>query len=71
MAYAVGLGVPFLVVGLFTQRASNFINRYAAKLKYVNMAFGVILIGLGILVFTQNLNLIASFDFVNSLLLGI
>lgn len=69
MAYALGLGIPFLVVGLFTQRAQGLINRHAEKLVYINKAFGVILIALGILVFTQNLSLIASFDFVNTLLI--
>ena len=71
MAYAIGLGIPFLLVGLFTQRASGIINRYAAKLVYINKGFGIILIILGILVFTQDLSLIASFDFVNNLLIGI
>lgn len=71
MAYSLGLGIPFLVVGLFTQRASRLINRYAGSLRYVNMAFGVILIALGVLVFTQNLNLIASFDFVNDILINL
>lgn len=69
LAYSIGLGIPFLIVGLFTQRASGIINRYAGKLKYVNITFGIILIGLGVLVFTQNLGLIASFDFVNSILI--
>lgn len=69
MAYSIGLGLPFLIVGLFTQQASGLINRYADKLTYVNITFGIILIGLGVLVFTQNLNLIASFDFVNNLLI--
>jgi cytochrome c-type biogenesis protein len=68
MSYAVGLGLPFLVVGLFTAQASTLINKYAEKLVYINRMFGVVLIALGILVFTQNLNLIASFDFVHSLL---
>jgi cytochrome c-type biogenesis protein len=71
MAYAIGLGIPFLIVGFFTERASGLINRYANKLAYVNIVFGIILIGLGVLVFTQNLNLIASFDFVNEILLSL
>lgn len=69
MAYSIGLGVPFLLVGLFTEQASGLIEKHAVKLKYVNFVFGLILIALGVLVFTQNLNLIASFDFVNELLI--
>jgi len=68
-AYSIGLGVPFLVVGLFAAQAQDFINRYVNKLKYVHITFGVILIVLGVLVFTQSLNLIANFGFLNNILL--
>jgi cytochrome c-type biogenesis protein len=68
-AYSLGLGIPFLVVGIFAAQASNIINRYAHILRYVNILFGAILVALGVLVFTQSLNLIANFDFVNTLLL--
>lgn len=69
LSYAIGLGIPFLIVGLFVAQSSTFINRYADKLKYVNPVFGAILVLLGILVFTQNLSLVANFGFVNDLLL--
>lgn len=68
-AYSLGLGVPFLLVGLFASRAAGLIHRYAAVLRYVNIVFGVVLIVLGIFVFTQSLNVIANFNFVNELLL--
>ena len=70
LAYALGLGVPFLVVGLFASQSSVLINRYGNILQYVSIAFGVLLIILGILVFTQNLNRIANFPLLNSLLLS-
>jgi hypothetical protein len=38
--------------------------------KYVNIVFGVILILLGILVFTNDLSLLGNFDFINNLFLG-
>jgi cytochrome c-type biogenesis protein len=69
-AYALGLGVPFLLVGLFTAQATSFIAKIGDGFKYVNMVFGVILIGLGILVFTNDLSLIGNFDFINNLFLG-
>jgi len=56
--YSMGLGLPFLLVGLFTIPASVFIQRYAASFKYLNLFFGIILIILGILMFTNNLKLI-------------
>lgn len=69
-SYALGLGLPFLIVGLFTAQASNFINRFGKALVYVNIIFGIILIILGIMVFTQTLSLIANFDFVNQIIQG-
>lgn len=68
LAYAIGLGLPFLVVGLFTAQASILIRKYGKALSYVNFAFGIILIILGILVFTQYLSLVANFDLVNQLI---
>lgn len=69
LSYAVGLGIPFLIVGLFVAQSANIINKYAAKLEYINPIFGAILVVLGVLVFTQDLPLIANFGFVNELLL--
>ena len=69
LSYAIGLGVPFLIVGLFVAQSATVINRYAAKLEYVNQVFGAILVVLGVLVFTQDLPLIANFGLVNNLLL--
>lgn len=66
-AYSLGLGVPFLVVGLFANQAQALIMRYSSVLHYVSVIFGFILIVLGVLVFTQSLNLIANFDLVNRL----
>lgn len=68
-SYSVGLGAPFLLVGLFASQATNLITRYAGVLRYVNIGFGAILVVLGVLVFTQSLNLIANFDFLNRFLL--
>ena len=68
-SYSLGLGVPFILVGLFTSQASKLINRYSYILKYVNIVFGIILIGIGILALTQNLNLIANLGFINKILL--
>ena len=68
-SYSLGLGLPFILVGLFTAQASNFINRYVGGFRYVNIVFGIILIGIGILAFTQNLNLIANLELLNRFLL--
>ncbi len=69
MAYSLGLGIPFLIVGAFVSQAAAFVERIGPWLTYINIAFGIILIILGILVFTQSLPLIANFSLLNSILL--
>lgn len=71
LSYSLGLGIPFLIVGLFTDRASGFINKIGPKLKYVNYVFGAVLIILGILVFTNQLSRFASIPFLTDLLIGL
>ena len=68
-SYSLGLGVPFLIVGFFAAQAGAVINKYAHTFHYISIAFGVILIILGVLVFTQSLNLIANLEFLNRILL--
>jgi cytochrome c-type biogenesis protein len=70
LAYSLGLGIPFLAVGLFSGEALSAIRKYGKFLAYFNIVVGVLLIILGILVFTQTLNLVANFGFINSLILG-
>lgn len=47
LSYAIGLSVPFLIVGLFVAQSVDLINTYAAKLEYVNPVFGAVLVVLG------------------------
>jgi len=68
ISYALGLGIPFLLVGLFTTQAIKFINKSANALKYFNIIVGILLLILGILVFTNKLNIVANWFFASSLL---
>jgi len=67
--YALGLGLPFLIVGLFSGQAITLINKSEKFLKYFNIVVGIFLLILGVLVFTGTLNLVANFSFVNNFLL--
>ena len=69
MSYALGLGVPFLIVGLFASQATAFFSKHGIFFARLNVAFGWILVALGILVFTQYLNIIANWGFLNAFLL--
>lgn len=68
LSYALGLGIPFLLVGLFTTQATQLISKSATFLKYFNIIVGILLLILGILVFTNKLNVVANFFVPASLL---
>ena len=69
LAYAAGLGAPFLLVGLFPTRAFSFLKQHRSAAARIHVAFGVVLIGMGVLVFTNQLNLLANFPLLNEVLL--
>ena len=69
LAYAAGLGSPFLLVGLFPARAFSFLKRHQKAAARVHVAFGFVLIGMGVLVFTNELSLLANFRLLNEVLL--
>ncbi len=55
LAYGLGLGLPFFVVGLFVSQATGVLNRITPYMEKLNLVFGVLFILLGILVFTNQL----------------
>lgn len=61
VSYALGLGIPFLIVGMFSTQATALISKSATALKYFNIVVGILLLILGILVFTNKLNVVANF----------
>jgi cytochrome c-type biogenesis protein len=67
LAYAMGLGVPFLITGAFFSQATGIIQRMVKYLKYFNPAMGAMLIILGILVFTNQLSLLGNFPLANEI----
>lgn len=69
MVYSLGLGIPFLLVGLFSTEALNVLTKSGKFFKVFNIIFGIILIILGILVFTQTLNVVANLSLLNNILL--
>ena len=68
LAYAMGLGIPFLITGAFFSQATGIIRRMVKYLKYFNPAMGALLIILGILVFTNQLSLLGNFPLTNELI---
>lgn len=52
--YALGLGLPFLAVGLAAERGAALMRRFSRATRVVEVAGGVLLILVGIAVFTGN-----------------
>lgn len=70
LSYSLGLGIPFLIVGLFAHSFVGWIQRHGTFLKYFNVVVGLLVVFLGVLVFTNKLALVAgSLSFLNRLLL--
>ncbi len=70
LVYSLGLGIPFVLIGVFFSRANKIIKNMSRHLKYYNFVLGGFIIILGILVFTNQLAYIANFPLLNELLLG-
>jgi cytochrome c-type biogenesis protein len=68
LAYSIGLGIPFLITGAFFSRATGIIRRMVKHLKYFNLVMGGILILVGVLLFTNQLILLANFPLANQII---
>ncbi len=68
LAYSLGLGIPFILIGVFYSRANKIIRSMSRHLKYYNVILGAFIVILGILVFTNQLAYIANFPLLNELL---
>ena len=69
LAYSLGLGIPFILMGVFFSRATRVIQSMSKHLKYYSVIIGALIIFLGVLVFTNQLAYIANFPLLNELVL--
>jgi len=69
LSYSFGLGIPFILMGIFFSRFTRIIRGLSKHLKYYSIIMGLFIIILGVLVYTNQLAAIASFPFLNNLLL--
>jgi len=69
LAYSLGLGIPFILMGIFFSRATRIISSMTKHLKYYNIVLGGFIILLGILVSTNQLAYIANFPLLNEIVL--
>jgi cytochrome c-type biogenesis protein len=68
LAYSLGLGTPFLITAAFFSRATGLIKKMVKYLKYFNPIMGTFLIILGILIFTNQLNILGNFPLANEII---
>jgi cytochrome c-type biogenesis protein len=68
LAYSLGLGIPFLITAAFFSRATGLIKKMFKYLKYFNPVMGTLLIILGILIFTNQLNILGNFPLANEII---
>jgi cytochrome c-type biogenesis protein len=64
-AYSLGLGIPFLFAAAGVGRVSALLRRYRHIMRYASLATGSFLILIGVLVFTDSLQALASVTFVS------
>ena len=65
--YSLGLGIPFLVMALGLERATGWIKRVGRYRRAIQIASGVFIITIGVLLFTNTMSLIAIWAFKNGL----
>jgi cytochrome c-type biogenesis protein len=61
LLYALGFVIPFLLLGLFTSQLLNFLKKNQKLLKYTIKAGGILLIIIGIMIFTGWMNGISGY----------
>ena len=69
--YSLGLGIPFLLVGLFINKAQGFIEKAGKWVNYANYVFGALLVLIGVFVFTNQLSRIANFPIASKILISL
>lgn len=69
--YALGLGLPFLGLGLAVEQAQPLVRRMRPHMRRVQIASGVLLIAIGLLMITNRLTLIAIWAQRNGLFLDV
>ncbi len=61
LSYSLGIGIPFLLAGLFTSRVAAFLEKSQRILRYFNIIGGLLLMAIGLLVLFNYLGIISSF----------
>jgi cytochrome c-type biogenesis protein len=63
VAYSAGLAIPFLLAALGIGRVAQLMKRYSNAIRYIAVGTGIIMVIIGILLFTGTLERFAQFGF--------
>lgn len=69
--YALGLGLPFLAIGLGMERATQVVRRFQRRLRAVQIASGLFLLLIGAMLLSNQISLIAVWAQKNGLFLDL
>ncbi|HVA83191.1 MAG TPA: cytochrome c biogenesis protein CcdA [Candidatus Aquilonibacter sp.] len=61
LTYSLGIGIPFLIVGAFASKLSEFMHKIRGFLKYFNIISGLFLIAIGLLVVFNYIGILSVF----------
>jgi len=62
-AYSAGLAIPFLLAALGIGRITELLKRHSKAIRYLSLATGVVLVIVGVMLFTGTLERLAQFGF--------
>jgi len=63
VAYSAGLAIPFLLAALGIGRVAQLMKRYSNAIRYIAVGTGIIMVIIGILLFTGTLERLSQFGF--------
>jgi cytochrome c-type biogenesis protein len=63
VAYSAGMAVPFLLAALAIERVTGWLRRYSRYLRYVSIATGMLLVGIGVMLLFGLFQRLAAFGF--------
>lgn len=59
--YSLGISLPFLIIALTLSHSYKLLKKVGPNLKYISFASGILLIAVGILMFSQKYDLVSGF----------
>ena len=71
LSYSAGIGIPFIIMGIFITQANRFVKKISKHLKYYTVILGTLIIILGVLAFFNQLAMIANFPLLNNLIMDV